>query len=255
MSNTSTPINLISKLKEQAQKNKTLRKIFPKEDKRKLHKLVTGQSFDFFIMSIILADALVLGMMTSDFWNLYFDQGLFLLDRLFMGIFIVEMFLKIYAERRDFFRSGWNIFDFIVIAVSILPSTSGFIILRTFRLFRLFKYIHHLSRLHNIVQTFIDLLPTFASFVAVFGVVFYVFAIMGVSLYGDIFASFDNLGSAAFTLLQIFTLDGWASTIARPIMLIFPYAWLYFSSLIILSFLLIISFVATVVRQVLHPDK
>ena len=102
MSNTSTPINLISKLKEQAQKNKTLRKIFPKEDKRKLHKLVTGQSFDFFIMSIILADALILGMMTSDFWNLYFDQGLFLLDRLFMGIFIVEMFLKIYAERRDF---------------------------------------------------------------------------------------------------------------------------------------------------------
>lgn len=76
-----------------------------KEDKRRLTKLVESHKFDMFIVSVILADALVLGLMTSDYFDFYFDRGLFLLDRLFMGIFIVEMLMKIYVYRKAFFKS------------------------------------------------------------------------------------------------------------------------------------------------------
>lgn len=147
--------------KARSRKNKFIHKVLGTDDKRKLIKLVGGTSFDLFIMGIILADAIVLGLMTSEVMSMYFDRGLFLLDRLFMGIFIVEMFLKIYAQGRHFFKSGWNVFDFVIVAVSSIPSASAFIILRTFRLFRLLKYIHRFSKMHNIIEVFIGLLPTF----------------------------------------------------------------------------------------------
>lgn len=234
---------------------KDVKKVLFNEDKRLLSKLLSTQSFDFFIMSIILADAVVLGLMTSDVMNMYFYKGLFLLDRLFMGIFIVEMFLKLYAFRKDFFKSGWNVFDLVVVAVSSFPATSAFIILRTFRLFRLFKYIHKFSRANNVVTVFIDLLPIFVSFLGVFLVFFYVFSIIAVSMFGDVFISFESLGRAMFTLLQVFTLDGWASTIARPVMEVFPNAWVFFVVLVLVSFLLVVSFINCTLVQILKSNE
>ena len=232
-------------------KKKIVKKLFYKDEQRRLAKLVSGFSFDMFIMGVILADAIVLGLMTSDSITLYFHNILFLLDRLFMAIFIVEMFLKIYALKKKFFESGWNIFDLVIVAVSSVPAASAFIVLRTFRLFRLFKYVNRFSRLHNLVQVFIELLPTFLSFLAVLIIFSYAFAIIAVSLFGDVFAAFSSVGAAMFTLLQALTLDGWASTIARPVMLVFPHAWVYFVSLIVLGFLIVVSFVVSAIRQIM----
>ncbi|MBE6458893.1 MAG: ion transporter [Alphaproteobacteria bacterium] len=229
--------------------------LFYNDDQRRLTKLVTGLNFDFFIMSIILLDAVIIGFLASGTTGFYFSNGLFLLDRLFMGIFIVEMLLKIYALKKKFFTSGWNIFDLTIVAVSSIPMASSFIVLRTFRLFRLLKYIHHFSKMHNIIEVFISLLPTFVSFLGIFTVFFYVFAIIAMSLYGDVFGSFATLGSSMFTLLQVFTLDGWASTIARPIMLVFPHAWLFFGSVVVFSFLLVVSFITSAILQIMDMKK
>ena len=232
-----------------------VQKLFPKEDKRKLKKLVTGKNFDLFIMSIILADAVVLGMMTTDFFRERFEQGLFLLDRLFMGIFIVEMIMKIYAERRDFWKSGWNVFDFVIVAVSSVPAASAFIIIRCFRLFRMFKYLYQASGINNIISTFLLLLPVFASFLAVFAVFFYVFSIIAVSLYGDIFVEFATLGASMQVILQTFTMDGWAAGIARQVMRIFPQAWIFFATQKIVLFLLLGSFFLTAFRVLIQQKK
>ena len=235
-----------------AKKNSSLvDKLYYRDEQRRLAKLVSGFSFDMFIMSVIIANAIVLGMMTSDVMNLHFNNGLFLLDRLFMGIFIVEMFLKIYALRKKFFSSGWNIYDLVIVTISAIPSTSAFIILRTFRLLRLVKYVNKFSKMNNLVTVFIALLPTFVSFVIVSSIFAYVFAIIAVGMFGEIFPTFSTLGSSMFTLLQIFTLDGWATTIARPVMIVLPYAWVYFVSLIVLGFLLVVSFVVAAIKQVL----
>ena len=230
---------------------KFIDQLYYNDDQRRLAKLVTGFSFDMFIMFVILADAVVLGLLTSPTMEFYFDNGLFLLDRMFMGIFMAEMFLKILALKRKFFTSGWNVFDLIIVVVSSLPFMSAFIVLRTFRLFRLLKYVDRFSKINNLVKVFLDLLPSFFSFLAIFAVFFYVFAIIAVSLYGETFGAFGTLGEAMFTLLQVFTLDGWASSIARPVMLVYPHAWIFFSAVILVSFLLVVSFVVSSIRQVL----
>lgn len=233
-------------------KDKIVEKVLHKhkEDKRKLTKLVESRKFDFFIMSIILADAIVLGLMTSDIVDFYFDKGLFLLDRLFMGIFIAEMLMKIYVYKKSFFKSGWNMFDFVIVAISSVPFASAFIVLRTFRVFRLFKYLDRFKSLNDIVEIFIKLMPAFLSLMGILIIFFYSFAVIGVSLYGNAFANFADLGSALFVLIQAFTLDGWASTIARPVMSIYPDAWLYFTSFILLSFLVVTSFIMTAIVTV-----
>lgn len=101
-------------------------------DRRRVKKLVEGKNFDFLIMSLICMDAVILGLMTSDAMNRFFEGGLFILDRLFMAIFIIEMIMKIFAFGKKFFKSGWNVFDFAVIAISSVPFASWFIIFRTF---------------------------------------------------------------------------------------------------------------------------
>ena len=241
--------------KKKTTSKKLIGSLYYNDDQRRLAKLVTGFSFDMFIMAVILADAVVLGLLTSPTMEFYFNNGLFLLDRVFMGIFMAEMFLKIVALKRNFFKSGWNIFDLTIVLVSSLPLMSAFIILRTFRLFRLLKYVHKFSRMNNLVEVFLALLPSFVSFLAIFAVFFYVFAIIAVSLFGASFGAFGNLGEAMFTLLQVFTLDGWASTIARPVMLIYPNAWIFFVSVVLFSFLLVVSFVVSAIAQVISILK
>lgn len=224
------------------------------ESRQKVKNFVESKSFDLLIMSLIFLDAVVFGMMTSDYFNEYFGNILFVLDRLCMAIFIVEMVLKIYVYGHKFFESKWNTFDFTVIAVSSFSFASYFIVLRTFRLFRLLKYINRFSKLKRILSIFGALLPNFIAILAVFTVFLYVFAIVAVSLFGETFLEFSSLGASLFALLQIFTLDGWASDIARPVMSVYPHSWLFFISFLLVSFLLILSFVMSVIDEIVRRD-
>ena len=221
-------------------------------DRRKVKKLVEGKNFDFLIMSLICMDAVILGLMTSDAMNRFFEGGLFILDRLFMAIFIIEMIMKIFAFGKKFFKSGWNVFDFMVVAISSVPFASWFIILRTFRLFRLLRYVNKFTRLKQMINTFLALLPNFMAMLLVMAVFVYIFAVMAVCLFGDVFIEFSNLGSSLFALLQVVTLDGWASNIARPVMAVFPHSWLFFVSFVFISFLITTSFLMSVVAEVVR---
>lgn len=221
-------------------------------DRRRVKKLVEGKNFDFLIMSLICMDAVILGLMTSDAMNRFFEGGLFILDRLFMAIFIIEMIMKIFAFGKKFFKSGWNVLDFEVIAMSSLPFASWFIIFRTFRLFRLLRYVNKFTRLKQMINTFLALLPNFMAMLLVMAVFFYVFAIMAVCLFGDVFIEFSDLGSSLFALLQVVTLDGWASNIARPVMAVVPHSWLFFVSFVFISFLITVSFLMSVVSEVVR---
>ena len=221
-------------------------------DRRRVKKLVEGKNFDFLIMSLICMDAVILGLMTSDAMNRFFEGGLFILDRLFMAIFIIEMIMKIFAFGKKFFKSGWNVFDFVVIAISSVPFASWFIIFRTFRLFRLLRYVNKFTRLKQMINTFLALLPNFMAMLLVMAVFFYVFAIMAVCLFGDVFIEFSDLGSSLFALLQVVTLDGWASNIARPVMAVFPHSWLFFVSFVFISLLITVSFLMSVVSEVVR---
>ena len=223
--------------------------LFPKEDKRKVRKLVQSHGFDMFIMAVILADAIVLGLLSSPVVAVHLEQELFVLDRLFMGIFIVEMILKLYALGRGFFKSGWNVFDLVIVAVSSVPFASSFIVLRTLRLFRLFKFVHRWPMLATIIDTFLALVPLIVGWGAVFAILYYAFAIIAINLYGNILVEFATLQSSLLMTLETFRINGWMTPAALRVMNIFPHAWLFFGVQSLVSSLLAVSFVATAVAE------
>ena len=139
------------------------------DERSKARKVVEDTNFDYLIMFLICMDAVVLGLLTVGFADVNFVTTLFLLDRLCMAIFIVEMLIKMYAYGPRFFKSGWNVFDLVVITVSSLPVASCLIVLRTFRLFRLLRYVNRFKPMKNIINIFLMILPNFAAMAAVLG--------------------------------------------------------------------------------------
>ncbi len=224
------------------------------KERSKAAKVVESQNFDCMIMFLICMDAIVLGLLTIGVADLQFMRMLFLLDRLCMAIFIFEMLIKMYAYGKNFFSSGWNIFDLSVIAISAIPLTSYMIILRTFRLFRSLRYVNKFRPLKNVISVMLLICPSFFAMTLVLGVFVYVFGIMGVVMFGDNVVAFSNLSSSIFTLIQAFTFDGWASTIVRPIMRVYPYSWIYFYSFMMISFMLAVSFVLSAISVIMRRD-
>ena len=224
------------------------------DERDKARKVVEDVNFDYLIMFLICMDAVVLGLLTVGFRDANFNTVLFLLDRLCMAIFIVEMLIKMYAYGPKFFKSGWNIFDLTVITVSSLPVASYLIVLRTFRLFRLLRYVNTFKPMKNIINILLMILPNFAAMAVVLAVFMYVFGILSVSLFGDVFVEFSDLPSALLALVQTLTLDGWVSGIARPVMAIFPYAWIFFLSFVMVSFLAFVSFLLSVISVLVHKE-
>ena len=129
---------------------------------------------------------------------------------------------------------------------------SFFVALRTFRLFLLLRYFNRFTRLKQILSIFVGLLPSFGAMLLIFVVFFYVFGIVAVSFFGAEFVEFSTLERSLFTLLQLFTLDGWSQDIARPVMAIYPSAWIFFVAFLFISFLLILSFLISAVAEIIR---
>ena len=233
-----------------------MQKLFDISDTRqKLKTLVESKAFDGFIMGLILLNAVDFGLMTSDVLSDIYGGVLFLIDRLCMAIFLLEIMMKLFVYGKRFFRHGWNVFDFAVVAISSLPFVSYFIVLRTFRLFRMFKYMRKLSGLRRLINSLVIIVPNFFCAAIVFGVFIYVFAIISVILYGDVFLAFADIKNATISLLQVFALDAWIYNVAKPVASIFPDANLFFISYVLVTFLIVIAFIATSIADVAFRAK
>lgn len=224
------------------------------EERQKARKVVEDKNFDYLIMFLICMDAVVLGLLTISFRDMTFVNMLYLLDRLCMAIFIVEMLIKMYAYGPKFFKSGWNIFDLTVITISAIPITSYMIILRSFRLFRLLRYFHHFKRMRNLINIMIMIIPNFFAMLLVLSGFLYVFSIMSVSLFGDVFVEFSDIGTAMLALIQTMTLDGWVSNIVRPVMTVYPYAWIFFMCFVLVCSLVMVSFLVSVIATITKKE-
>ena len=227
-----------------------LNKLF--SDRQKIKDFVETRKFDMFIMMLICLNSVVLGLMTMPVYKNFYPI-LKLLDIFCLSIFIVEMLLKLCAYGRSFFDSRWNTFDLTIVALSSFSFATPFIIFRAFRLFRILKYINRFSRLKRIIGISRALLPNFSAFFLVFAVFIYVFAIIAVNLFSARILDFANLSQALLTLLQVFTLDGWAK-ITRSVMGVYPHAWLFFISYIMLSLMLLLSFILSLVDEIVKRE-
>ena len=187
-----------------------------------------------FIMALIVFNAVTLGLETSQTVMARWGTVLHIIDQVILAIFVLELAARIIVQRAAFFRDGWNIFDFIVIGISLAPATDAFTVLRALRVLRLLRLVTAVPSLRRVVGGLIGALPGMGSIVLLIALVYYVCAVMAVNLFGADFPDlFGTLGSSLFTLFTIMTLEGWVEGVVKPIMEKYPLAWLFFIPFII----------------------
>ncbi len=201
------------------------------------------------IIGLIVFNSITIGFETSDKVMSSIGDTLLLIDSIILTVFVLEILLKLYAHGFSFFRSGWNVFDFSIVAIALLPESGTLAVLRSLRIFRSLRLIKNVPKLRFIVESLLHSLPSLGWIFVLLALVFYVFAVIGTKLFGAAFPEwFGSLGASMFSLFQIMTLEGWAE-ISREIMKEFPLANIYFIIFILLaSYTTLNIFIAIVVN-------
>ena len=204
------------------------------------------------LIGLILINAVILGMETSPALMAAWGPWLVAVDHAILAIFVVEIGLRLVVHRLSYFRDPWNVFDFTVVAIALLPASGPLAVLRALRVLRVMRLITLMPNMKRVVGGLLAALPGLGSVAAIIGLIFYVSAVIATKLFGNAFPEwFGSLGGSAFTLFQIMTLESWAMGIVRPVMAVFPQAWIFFLIFILAStFTLLNLFIAVIVSAI-----
>jgi len=212
-----------------------------------------------FIIGVIIFNAIILGLETSSTMMLNFGGLIQALDKICLLVFVVELVLKLVVYRFRFFTNWWNIFDTLVVAVSLVPSGGSFTVLRALRIFRVLRVISTAPRLRRVVEGFITALPGMASVFLLMAIIFYIGSVISTKLFGASFPEwFGTLGQSAYSLFQIMTLESWSMGIVRPVMEKFPYAWAFFIPFIMVTTFAVVNLLVGLIvnsMQDAHQDE
>ncbi len=188
------------------------------------------------ILSLIILNAITIGMETSPTIINVLGKGLHQVDKFILIIFTIEISLKIVAYRHRFFMNPWDIFDFLIVAIALIPAAGPLHILRTLRVLRTARLIKNVPKLKMIMESLIKSIPSIGWIAVLLFIIFYIFAVIGTDLYQSRFPEyFGDMGTSFFTLFQVMTLESWSSGIARPMMEQIPYVYVYFIPFILLA--------------------
>ncbi len=203
---------------------------------QRLLNFIEAPIFGRFITAVIIFNAILLGMETSPTLMELAGPWIVALDRLCLAIFVAEISMKLIATGRRFFTNGWNIFDFLIVGIALVPSAGGLSVLRALRILRVLRVISVAPRLRRVVEGFISALPGMASVFLLMAILFYIGAVISTKLFATSFPDwFGDLGLSAYTLFQIMTLESWSMGIVRPVMEVYPYAWVFFVPFIMVT--------------------
>ncbi|WP_084420238.1 ion transporter [Henriciella litoralis] len=215
------------------------------------------------VTTLIIINAIVLGVLTyRENINPLIVTVLEVLDRAITYAFVFEIALKLVVFRTQFFRSGWNWFDFTVVGISLVPGSQAFSVLRAMRVLRVLRLLHVVPMMKRITEALLKALPGMGAIVAVLALLTYVYAVMATNMYGnteteEVLQLFGDLPSSAFSLFQVMTMDGWRFEVVQKVIDDgHPWAWLFFMSFIfIASFAVLNLFIALVVDALAAEQK
>ncbi|MFT7578230.1 MAG: voltage-gated sodium channel [Alphaproteobacteria bacterium] len=208
--------------------------------RRELSEFIEGSRAVAVITVLIVINAIALGLETDAGIMASYGGWLQVLDRIILIVFTVELAIKFYACRWSFFRSGWNTFDFLIVAIAWVPASGPLVVLRALRVLRIMRLLSVVPQMRRVIGAIGHSIPGMLSVIGVLCLVFYVSAVLCTNLFGQhsdprMQEWFGSVGASAYTLFQIMTLESWSMGIVRPTMVLFPYAWVFFVPFIIIT--------------------
>lgn len=216
----------------------------------KLHRFLNLNWVQRTILALIIVNAVLLGLETSSSFMAQWGFWLTLADRTILSVFVVEIAARLYVHRLAFFRDPWSVFDFVVVAIALVPASGPFAVLRALRVLRVLRVLTIVPSMRRVVGALLSAIPGLSSIALVLLLIFYVFGVIATHLFGPHFPEwFGHLGRSLYTLFQVMTLESWSMGISRPVMEEVPHAWAFFIVFILLAtFTMLNLFIAIIVN-------
>lgn len=223
----------------------------------KVARFIEQKAFVHFITAVICINAITLGVETNHAVMEHIGKSMHALDSLFILIFVVEILLKLFVYRLNFFRAGWNVFDFLIVGISVVPASGALSILRAFRIFRILRLLSVVPQMRRVVSALLISIPGMTSIISVLMLIFYVGAVLATQLFGQHDAlemqnMFGTIGKSMYTLFQIMTLEGWSEGVAEPTMKYYPYAWIFFVPFIVVTSFAVLNLFIGIIVDAMH---
>jgi voltage-gated sodium channel len=216
--------------------------------------LVGKIAFEYFIVALILLNGVILGLETSPTIVAQYGDWLHLGNQMILGVFIIEAMLKIVAvapRLKLYFGDGWNLFDFSVVVLSLLPATGEYaMIARLARLLRVARLVSTIPELRLIISTLVRSIPSMGHVLMLMSVIFYIYAVAGYHLFHQHDPiHWETLGISLLTLFRVVTLEDWTDVMYTA-MEMHPMSWIFFVSFVVLgTFVIINLFIAVVINN------
>lgn len=213
----------------------------------RLERIVEDERFKRGILSLIIINAVLLGLETSRTLSASTMNSIIVANQVILGIFVIELALRIGAYRLNFFRDSWSVFDFAIVTIALIAPSGAFQVVRALRILRAFRLVSTVTSLRRVVEGLLGAIPGIASVLFLLVLVLYIAGVMATILFRDVAPDhFGHLGISLFSLFQIMTLEGWAE-IATEVMADYPWAWIFFIGYILVATFLVLNLVIGVV--------
>jgi voltage-gated sodium channel len=233
-------------------------------------KITKNRTFNTFIFVLILFSAIIIGIETYSEIASKHRFLLVFLDKLIISCFVIEIGLKIISNGRkpwNFFLDPWNVFDFLIVAICLIPSgdTHFFAAFRILRVLRILRMVTFLPKLRLLIGALVKSIPSMGYIILIIAILFYVYAIVGVMVFGSSDPMhFGDLHHTLVTLFKVLTLEGWtdimnplifgsASNGNMQIISIWPF--LYFASFILIGAMIIMNLFIGVIMNSMQESQ
>lgn len=224
-----------------------------------LERLRANKIFETFVIFVIVASALLIGAKTYEETS-RFDLIMRWLDLGITLFFLFEICIRLAAEKRtlDFFKKGWNIFDFLIVTASLIPIDDSEMVLiaRLLRIFRVLRLVSMIPELRMLLTALIKSIPRMGYVALLMFIIFYIYAAIGSFLFESVDEKlWGNISLAMLTLFQVATFESWATAVLYPTMEHYPYSWIFFLTFIFLNAFIFLNMMIGIVLDVMQKES
>ncbi|WP_302139150.1 ion transporter [Halomonas alkalicola] len=226
----------------------------------RFERLRSNKAFELTVITIIVVSALLIGAKTYEEEISRFQEVMLWLDVGVTVFFLVEILIRMAAEKRlrDFFRKGWNIFDFLIVTASLIPMEDSEMVLlaRLLRIFRVLRLVSMIPELRLLIAALFKSIPRMGYVALLMFIIFYIYGAIGSFLFASVDEKlWGNISLAMLTLFQVATFESWATAVLYPTMEHYPYAWIYFLTFIFLNAFIFLNMMIGIVLDVMQKES
>ena len=223
-----------------------------------LYNLKESRIFQFIVVSIIILNAVTIGINTYNL-SQFIRKAINYIDYSITIFFVIEILIRFIAEPKklNFFKSGWNVFDTLIVLLSLvpIPNNSSFLLLRLLRVFRVLRLISVVPELKKIIEALLSSVTRVFYVGLLLFIILYIYATIGSILFSaNIPERWGDVGVAMITLFQVLTLSSWEQ-VMLPLQDVYWWAWIYFFSFIIVCGITMLNLLIAILVDVVINQK